>query len=410
MADVSKIEIESGTYDVKDSIARQYLQNRIINVLDYGAKGDGVTDDYSAFIKSLNACDNGGIIVVPNGTYYLGADPITNTKKYVNWIISNGSTFTGAGVGTPSSGGGKFDSTYISNPWLITSGLYAQLDLNNITCPSGGAINGNSLELVDLTDSSGHKWVNLEYRGANTGTSENTQQHVELLNQVLNITGKKGIVQEIDLNTYKKISEFCVGLFITGGGDVKTDCTAIDITRDSSATAWVNGISVGQADTGLYIKSTVNHGLKVGDVSRISSKAGVSILQNGNNEDGLVLQRYTDSSPSGNLLVCWNKAGNSELFAVGIDGSIRANAINLREDYIKRKTVTIESITGDKEYTYNYTPDSGYKGLCVVETCTLGFVASVNINNFTSSVVTYYVNGSGSGSVRFTILEIKTNL
>jgi pectate lyase-like protein/parallel beta helix pectate lyase-like protein len=49
-----------------------------INVKDYGAVGDGVTDDTVAFIKALAACAvKGGTCLVPEGTYVISAGGIS---------------------------------------------------------------------------------------------------------------------------------------------------------------------------------------------------------------------------------------------------------------------------------------------------------------------------------------------
>ena len=40
--------------------------------MTYGAKGDGVTDDYDAIQAAVNACGtSGGSVVFPQGTYLL---------------------------------------------------------------------------------------------------------------------------------------------------------------------------------------------------------------------------------------------------------------------------------------------------------------------------------------------------
>jgi len=44
----------------------------VINVKDYGATGDGATDDTSSFDSALSAVATGGRLVVPEGTYVLG--------------------------------------------------------------------------------------------------------------------------------------------------------------------------------------------------------------------------------------------------------------------------------------------------------------------------------------------------
>lgn len=40
-----------------------------INVVDFGAKGDGVTDDTNAIQAAIDSAENGGIIAIPRGTY-----------------------------------------------------------------------------------------------------------------------------------------------------------------------------------------------------------------------------------------------------------------------------------------------------------------------------------------------------
>jgi len=51
----------------------------VVNIKEYGAVGDGVTDDTAAFIKALAACaeGGGGTCLVPEGTYLISSGGIS---------------------------------------------------------------------------------------------------------------------------------------------------------------------------------------------------------------------------------------------------------------------------------------------------------------------------------------------
>lgn len=53
--------VEGGIFDVAN----------VVNVLDFGAKGDGVTDDYQAFNAAISAVTDGGGVFVPEGKYLI---------------------------------------------------------------------------------------------------------------------------------------------------------------------------------------------------------------------------------------------------------------------------------------------------------------------------------------------------
>lgn len=64
-----------------------YRYSRNYNVKDYGAKGDGVTDDQSAIQSTINVCNanGGGTVYFPNGIYILNSpvDGTSNSQLYL---------------------------------------------------------------------------------------------------------------------------------------------------------------------------------------------------------------------------------------------------------------------------------------------------------------------------------------
>lgn len=78
------------------------IQGAPVNVMDYGAKGDGTTDDTAAIQSAINALANGGNLYVPAGRYKLTNQinvPYTINIYGDGWQPHSGQT-PGAGSGT----------------------------------------------------------------------------------------------------------------------------------------------------------------------------------------------------------------------------------------------------------------------------------------------------------------------
>ncbi len=67
------------------------------NVMDYGAAGDGVTDDTAAIQDAVDACTDGGTVYFPPGTYLVNSDEESDIPVTVQ--VHN-VTMLGAGVGS----------------------------------------------------------------------------------------------------------------------------------------------------------------------------------------------------------------------------------------------------------------------------------------------------------------------
>lgn len=304
------------------------IQWHFLNVKHYGAVGDGIVDDYKAFKTAYDAAQNGQGIYIPSGTYNLSDNP-DDGRKAIKWIADIGVKITGAGKGNPETGAGGFMCTTISNPWLVVSGDNLRYNLNDIPCPSGGAVLGDAKELMNMDAGTDRRWYSLEYRGGETGTKDSNNRNVELLNQVLNITGFAGIAQEIDLNIYAKPKRWSSCLLLTGRGTGGGDISAIDITRDSGQQKWSTAISVRRANTGLFIDNKeIDTAIQIGENPRKATPA-IAFQQKKNGADGLVIRRFTDTDPTGNLIVAWDAQEKTELFALGSNGDARLGGLPL---------------------------------------------------------------------------------
>lgn len=77
-----------------NSVTPRTLADRfadVVNVKDFGAKGDGVTDDTEAIQAALDACPVGGVVLIPFGQYV-----ITDTLSVSKAISIRGEAFGGA--------------------------------------------------------------------------------------------------------------------------------------------------------------------------------------------------------------------------------------------------------------------------------------------------------------------------
>lgn len=114
MSEISNIQIEDLNLGLKDNVARDSiidvenisnknsvdLEERGVNVLNYGAIGDGESDDSIAFQQAL---DNHNLVFIPAGTYKVKDVIINNftTKKLFGeegTILSPFKRFTGANI------------------------------------------------------------------------------------------------------------------------------------------------------------------------------------------------------------------------------------------------------------------------------------------------------------------------
>lgn len=69
-------------------IAWNVVDSTIFNIRDFGAVGDGTTDDTASVLKAIDKCmENGGVLYIPSGMYVIRS---TLTFKTNNQYTING--------------------------------------------------------------------------------------------------------------------------------------------------------------------------------------------------------------------------------------------------------------------------------------------------------------------------------
>lgn len=69
--------------------------SQYVSVMDFGAVGDGATDDLAAFEAAANS-DTVTQVLIPAGSYYLSA--VLTTTGSVTWVVDRNVTFTGTDI------------------------------------------------------------------------------------------------------------------------------------------------------------------------------------------------------------------------------------------------------------------------------------------------------------------------
>ena len=126
----------------------------IFNVMSYGARGDGVTDDRAAIQNAIDgAFSVGGAVVLPAGTFYVAS---TLQLRYNTMLLGTGPDPNGsAGMGTTILGAPGIDVVAMPTQGTIASGMTIR-DLR---------IKGGARQLVSLVVSSHVNVENVHFDG-----------------------------------------------------------------------------------------------------------------------------------------------------------------------------------------------------------------------------------------------------
>lgn len=275
-------------------------------------------DASSAFQAAVDALPaSGGTINVPAGTWQLNTAPNVGTKS-IFWNISPAATFTGTGTGQ-----NKFPSMRTNGGQIAVGPYYFSQSRIPYTysTPYAGGVAALQAEMIQPADVNGQS---VAIYGGAQGSNPASTANVWAGNFLVKAaSGAGGTYQgiEVDIDCFSA-GALMKGVSINGIGTADVD-VGLEIIR-SDATKYTVGIDVMNAVTGVKVRNTtgLTTGIEVGGPNPALSTAAINVKQLVNNGDGLILQRFTDTSPSGYAFRYVNAANDANLAILDILGNL----------------------------------------------------------------------------------------
>lgn len=299
------------------SVARSYESKfgDTVSVFDFGADPTGAVDSSAAFQNAVNALPStGGRIVVGNGTFLINTAPTWGSKS-IYWDISPSAYFTGTGTGA----NGSFPRA-ASNISMLPLGPFIQSQSTAVSTPG----NSTAAFVAESIQPAGVNGGTVGVYGA--ATSSNNLSNSDIWGANFLVSANAGAGRgvwgaEIDVNANSSATGVrYYGVDVTGIGSVNPDVGVIVERADSSI--WQVGERLTNSSLALDIpaSSVLTSGIAIGSPSAITNTL-ITSKQLINNGDNIVLQRFTDTSPTGYFLRGVNSTNSTNLFLIDVNGN-----------------------------------------------------------------------------------------
>lgn len=290
------------------------LKSRGVVVTDppFNADPTGSADSYAAFTAAIAASK---YIQVPAGTYKLATEPTWTGSIY--WDIDPEAVFTGAGTGVD-----KFPYM-LSNPAQMAVGPYIRSSTTQKSAHANGGVAAFNIEMEQPGDYGAGQSVAL-YAGNISGNPNVAGNNwaINCLTYAQATAG--GTYQSIEADANNDSPTALVkGIAITGAGAYDAE-TGLEIVRLTQK--WKIGAYIANAGDGLVIRPvTGGRGVVVGAVGSDPAAVGdtaISARQMLNSGDTLLLQRLTDTAPTGQFIRAVNAGNSANLFVLDVSGNM----------------------------------------------------------------------------------------
>lgn len=295
---------------------------------NWTADNTGSTDASTAINNAITALPTGGgSIRGASGTYLLNSQ-INYGGKSVTMDFGTGVSFTGAGV--------VYNQAYPSHyPFMQTNndqmavGPYWLCQGTQMTpqTPIVGGVACINAEIIQPSSGVGSYPQNVAaYLGAQSAnpSANAVIWSLNSVNQALAAFGGKSIGYEIDSNKFCPVNACVVsGLSITGASTTNPDFA---LSIGMSGASWKVGLTVNNSINVLQANMIANsRGIIFTPPSLSGSQVAqsnvlITAMQNANNTDMQLWQRWTDSSPTGTIYKLLNAAGGSTLASLDVNG------------------------------------------------------------------------------------------
>ena len=262
-ADAFDVRIYLGDYDIV-MVQTESAPITVINVLDYDAVGDGVTDDTDAIQSALDDAEKKGLpLYFPTGTYLVSSTITTHTRDTDADKQTDNLAIYGDGFGTVIKTTEDFEGDYVFHIDVKKNAQPRSLWVHDFAIDLYADVSGIYFEEIGMKGVVENLWITFKYLKQETDTkvregifcnsaTVTTFQQIKVMGNISGLDGKRktncGIVVN-GMHSTKIIDcdvTFCGwGIYLSGGSNNIIENCRIDeneygIYQNSSTDIWLD--------------------------------------------------------------------------------------------------------------------------------------------------------------------------